>query len=66
MYEYEGLSEAVEENMFQLVQRGVPLTPAERMRALSTEWANFAKKYEDDYSKIVNRKCSDVEAILLL
>jgi hypothetical protein len=42
--------------MFQLVQRGVPLTPAERMRALSTEWANFGKQYEDDYSRIVSRK----------
>jgi hypothetical protein len=42
--------------MFQLVQRGVPLTPAERMRALSTNWAAFAKKYEQDYPQVVNRK----------
>ncbi len=43
-----------EETMFQLVQRGLALTPAEKMRAMSTDWANFTKQYEDDYSLIVN------------
>jgi hypothetical protein len=43
--------------MFQLVQRGMPLTPAERMRALSTAWATFGKQYEIDYPKVVSRKC---------
>lgn len=42
--------------MFQLVQRGIALTPAEKMRAMSSEWATFARKYEDDYSLILNRK----------
>jgi hypothetical protein len=56
VYEYESLTEAMEQNMFQLVQRGVPLTPAERLRALSTEWAHFAKQYEVDYQRIINRK----------
>lgn len=42
--------------MFQLVQRGIALTPAEKMRAMSTEWAVFAKQYEDDYILIVNCK----------
>ena len=42
--------------MFQLVQRGIALTPAEKMRAMSTEWANFTKQYEDDYPMIVNCK----------
>jgi len=40
--------------MFQLVQRGIALTPGEKMRAMSTEWANFTKQYEDNYSLIVN------------
>lgn len=48
-YEYQKLSPSVEETMFQLVQRGMPLTPAEKMRAMSTPWANFAKQYEIDY-----------------
>jgi hypothetical protein len=40
--------------MFQLVQRGVALTPAEKMRAMSTEWAVFTRQYEEDYELIVN------------
>jgi len=55
-YEYDDLSQDTEENMFQLVQRGIALTPAEKMRALSTDWANFGRQYEEDYSMIVNRK----------
>lgn len=53
-YEYEGLSQDTEETMFQLVQRGVALTPAEKMRAMSTEWAVFTRQYEEDYELIVN------------
>lgn len=53
-YEYNELPQETEENMFQLVQRGIALTPAEKMRAKSTEWAAFAKQYEEDYSIIVN------------
>jgi hypothetical protein len=49
-----------EETMFQLVQRGIALTPAEKMRAMSTEWAAFAKQYEDDYVLIVNCKSAKV------
>jgi hypothetical protein len=57
-YEYEDLSDETEETMFQLVQRGVALTPAEKMRAMSTEWALFTKQYEDDYEMVVNCKFS--------
>lgn len=56
-YEYSDLSIQVEETMFQLVQKGMPLTPAERMRALSTDWAKFAKEFEADFPKIINRMC---------
>ncbi|KAF4624405.1 hypothetical protein G7Y89_g13767 [Cudoniella acicularis] len=53
-YEYTELKLDTEETMFQLVQRGIALTPAEKMRAMSTEWATFTKQYEDDYTLIVN------------
>jgi hypothetical protein len=53
-YEYEDLSKDTEENMFQLVQRGIALTPAEKMRAMSTEWSTFTKQYVEDYSIVVN------------
>jgi hypothetical protein len=52
-YEYHALPPSVEETMFQLVQRGMPLTPAEKMRALSTPWANFARQYEVDYPMVI-------------
>jgi hypothetical protein len=52
--------------MFQLVQRGIALTPAEKMRAMSTEWATFARKYEDDYSLILNRKCPRTSSLTKL
>ncbi len=54
-YEYEDLTADTEETMFQLVQRGIALTPAEKMRAMSTEWATFTRQFEDDYELIVNR-----------
>ncbi|KAL5317190.1 hypothetical protein ACEPPN_014285 [Leptodophora sp. 'Broadleaf-Isolate-01'] len=54
-YEYEDLTADTEETMFQLVQRGIALTPAEKMRAMSSEWATFTRQYEDDYQLIVNR-----------
>lgn len=57
-YEYDELTVETEETMFQLVQRGIALTPAEKMRAMSTEWATFAKQYEEDYPMIVNCKFS--------
>ncbi|KAL5353294.1 hypothetical protein ACLOAV_001330 [Pseudogymnoascus australis] len=53
-YEYQKLTPSVEETMFQLVQRGMPLTPAEKMRAMSTPWANFAKQYEIDYPAVLS------------
>lgn len=57
-YEYNELSQSTEEEMFQLVQRGIALTPAEKMRAMSTEWAKFARQYEEDYSMVMGRQYS--------
>lgn len=55
-YEYDNLNLTTEETMFQLVQRGIALTPAERMKAMSTEWAQFTKRFEEDYCLVVNRE----------
>ncbi|EMR90347.1 hypothetical protein BcDW1_1162 [Botrytis cinerea BcDW1] len=55
-YEYDHLTQETEETMFQLVQRGIALSPAEKMRAMSTEWARFTRIYEDDYAMVVNCK----------
>ncbi|KAG4033818.1 hypothetical protein MFRU_004g03210 [Monilinia fructicola] len=53
-YEYDHLIQETEETMFQLVQRGIALSPAEKMRAMSTEWARFTRLYEDDYAMVIN------------
>lgn len=55
-YEYEELTPATEETMFQLVQKGVTITPAEKMRAMSTEWAVLTKEFEDEYTTVLNRE----------
>lgn len=55
-YEYEELTKDTEETMFQLVQRGIALAPAEKMRSMSTAWAAYTRQYEDDYALIVNCK----------
>ena len=65
-YEYNELSQSTEEEMFQLVQRGIALTPAEKMRAMSSEWATLARKYEDDYSLILNRKSPQTSSPAML
>ncbi|OWP02851.1 hypothetical protein B2J93_1305 [Marssonina coronariae] len=51
-YEYEDLTADTEKTMVQLVQRGIALTPAEKMRAMSTKWAMFIRQFEDDYALI--------------
>lgn len=55
-YEYDELTQDTEETMFQLVQKGIALTPAEKMRAMSTEWANLTKDFEDMYPTVINCK----------
>ena len=59
-YEYDELTQDTEETMFQLVQKGIALTPAEKMRAMSTEWATLAKEFEDTYPTVVNCKHMDL------
>src|SRR6266516_2348537 len=55
-YEYTKLDRSQEEDMFQRVQRGISLNAAEKMRAYNTPWAKFARVYEKDFGKILDRK----------
>ena len=54
--EYKDLSEREEREIFQRVQLGIPLTQAEAFRATQGEWQTFAQMYEQNFSKVVNRK----------
>lgn len=53
-YEYDELTLDTEETMFQLVQKGVTMTAAEKWRGMSTPWAMFTKEVERRFPKIVN------------
>ncbi|KAG9248631.1 hypothetical protein BJ878DRAFT_562546 [Calycina marina] len=52
-YEYSDLPQATEENMFQLLNKDIALTAGGRLLAKATEWAMFARQYEEDYSLIL-------------
>lgn len=52
-YEYEQLTLEIEETMFQLVQKGVTMTAAEKWRSLSTPWAMYAKDMELRFHTVV-------------
>ncbi|KAG8997185.1 hypothetical protein FRB95_005214 [Tulasnella sp. JGI-2019a] len=47
--EYEGLSNAQEREIFQRVQLGMPLKPAERMAAIAGPWAAFVLELKEKY-----------------
>ena len=51
--EYEDLREDLEEDMFQRVQLGVPLTVAERLAALTGEVPDFIKRLRASYPSLV-------------
>lgn len=52
--EYKGISEREEREIFQRVQRGIPLTQAEAFRATQGVWQAFAQMYEVDYAPVLN------------
>ena len=52
--EYKGITEREEREIFQRVQRGVPLTQAEAFRATQGAWQAFAQMYEEDYAPVLN------------
>ena len=68
--EYEDLREDLEEDMFQRVQLGVPLTVAERLAALSGEVPDFIKRLRASYPGLValvgNKRSTDHRLITQL
>lgn len=51
--EYSDLERKQEEDLFSRVQLGVPLTPAEKLRASSGAWQAFAIDIEKQYAKLM-------------
>lgn len=52
--EYSALERKQEEDLFSRVQLGVPLTPAEKLRASSGAWQAFAIDIEKKYQALMN------------
>ncbi|CUS09422.1 unnamed protein product [Tuber aestivum] len=57
--EYDSLGPEQEEDLFSRVQLGVPLTPAEKLRASTGEWQTLASEIEKDYANLM--KCRTVD-----
>jgi hypothetical protein len=53
--EYAALEPKQEEDLFSRVQLGVPLTPAEKLKASSGAWQSFAVEIERQFPRLVNR-----------
>ncbi|KAI9701288.1 MAG: hypothetical protein M1836_001958 [Candelina mexicana] len=53
-YEFNQLSHEQEEDLFQRVQKGMQLSPAEKFRATRGPWQTFAIMYENDFPAVVN------------
>lgn len=51
--EYSDLERKQEEDLFSRVQLGVPLTPAEKLRASSGAWQAFAIDIEKQYAELM-------------
>jgi hypothetical protein len=51
--EYAALERKQEEDLFSRVQLGVPLTPAEKLRASSGAWQAFALEIEQKYPDLM-------------
>lgn len=52
--EYDSLGPEQEEDLFSRVQLGVPLTPAEKLKASTGEWQTFAAEVEATYANLMN------------
>lgn len=57
-YEYVGMTDDQEHNLFERVQRGNPLTSAEKAQATKGEWQDLARTFQKDYLQVANRKCT--------
>ncbi len=51
-YEFSDITQEQEEDLFQRVQKGVQLTPAEKLRATRGPWQSFAIMYEHDFEAV--------------
>ncbi|SMR56577.1 unnamed protein product [Zymoseptoria tritici ST99CH_1E4] len=52
-HQYVGMTIDQERDLFQRVQRGSPLTPAERAQAKSGAWQSLARTFQKDYPRII-------------
>ncbi|KAF2092490.1 hypothetical protein NA57DRAFT_9566, partial [Rhizodiscina lignyota] len=53
-YEFNDLAPDQEEDLFARVQKGVQLTPAEKLRATTGLWQDFARTFEEDFRTVIN------------
>jgi hypothetical protein len=53
-YEYENLQRPQEEDLFARVQKGMPLTIAEKFRATRGEWQDLADIFAHDFEDVMN------------
>jgi hypothetical protein len=64
--EYEDLTNAQQEDLFARVQKGVILTPAEKMKATTGVWQEFALEIERSFPDILERKNRPIPSLLHL
>jgi hypothetical protein len=55
-HQYVGMTLLQENDLFQRVQKGCPLTLAEKARAKGGEWQSLARSFEDQYPRLMNCK----------
>jgi len=60
--EYNGLEKQQEEDLFSRVQLGMPLTPAEKLRASSGLWQDFAIELGDEFKELIQGVVDDKRA----
>jgi len=51
----EGLTATQEEDLFARVQKGLPLTAAEKLRGTTGPWQHLASLYEIDFRPVIDR-----------
>ena len=54
-YEFDDLTRTQEEDLFARVQKGMPLTIAEKFKATRGEWQTLADVFETDFNAVMKR-----------
>lgn len=62
--EYAGLEQKQEEDLFSRVQLGVPLTPAEKLKASSGAWQAFAIEIEKRFPELMDSTHSPSQSLI--